>query len=427
MEYSKTFACWLSIVCALRCGGALDDVHSGQVLVHDVGPVFVDAEPEPSARPVFGQTPASESQADRLRTLAYGFLANRQALSDFVWEFEKAKCVAESIEDARALRFQERYVMEGIWVVRGESVRYELLCPAIEMEQPKPGAVIQPGRWVTVECASRRYLFDGHIRLSDAPGLLSANLFIGKGPPRLVATPFSSGSMGANEERGPGVGILKGLSGEWFVRYLGREERNGRLLEVVDVGRDPASPDQLMERWFMDPAQGYLPLEGWYFGGEETPRAKSFITGIRQTDHGVYYPHVSMAVLHLYWAPSYQVDVYRTNSLSIGTPADADFRLELAARTNVIDMRDMRRSVSSPEPRSIGLQDLETLVDECSIRQPQSPQPPEQAKPSRGARVVLMVGTALLAALIVTLAATTSRRRRRKVASSLEAAKEPSS
>ena len=38
-----------------------------------------------------------------------------------------------------------------------------------------------------------------------------------------------------------------------------------------------------MERWFMDPAQGYLPLEGWYFGGEETPRAKSFITEIRQT------------------------------------------------------------------------------------------------------------------------------------------------
>ncbi len=48
MGHSKTFACWLSIACALGCSGALNDVHNGQVLVHDVGPVFVDAEPASS-------------------------------------------------------------------------------------------------------------------------------------------------------------------------------------------------------------------------------------------------------------------------------------------------------------------------------------------------------------------------------------------
>jgi len=99
----------------------------------------------------------SRATQDRLcHDIAVEFLANRQRLGDFVWEFTRSVGRVDSLEDARRLHFRESYSMKGVWAIRGGTVKFELLCPSEDMERPRPDEKLEPGVWASVGCGSER-------------------------------------------------------------------------------------------------------------------------------------------------------------------------------------------------------------------------------------------------------------------------------
>ena len=66
---------------------------------------------------VFAELRGSSQDRETLEALAFGFFANRQMFSEFVCEFTVTDGEVDSVADARALRVNEKFIKEGIWVV----------------------------------------------------------------------------------------------------------------------------------------------------------------------------------------------------------------------------------------------------------------------------------------------------------------------
>lgn len=318
--------------------------------------------------PVHAQLSGDETDREVLESLAFGFLANRQQFSDFACEFTITQGKVASVEDARALRIDEQYTLEGIWAVSGDTVRYELLCPSMDLEIPRRIESANSGQWLSSECGSSRVLFNGQIRLVDDPVMRTANIEPVQGETgRVTKTPFTLGGMGADEEFSPGNGILRALSGEWIVQYQGKKEDSGVSVDVIELGGTPLEPEMVVYRWLLDSERGFLPIEMHYLEGTNEPSAMTIATEVREAENGGFYIHSGLTISHLDRPPPYRIEVYRIRSLRIGKPSDEELSLRLATGTNVVDVRDMRRSVMRQEARLIQVNDLESLLNECAV------------------------------------------------------------
>jgi len=327
---------------------------------------------------VAAEQDSRETQERLCHDIAVEFLANRQRLGDFVWEFTRTVGLVDSLEDAKLLKFRESYSMEGVWAIRNGTVKFELLCPSENMERPRPDEKPEPGAWISVGCGSDRILHDGIHLLSVSTGLRGAN--IGPDTERLpVHTPFSIGIMGAGEEFSPGNLILAALAGEGSVVHLGQVSRQGRTVDVVEVLRrfDDKEMGAFADarRMFLDRSQGSLPLELELLGSDDidgktlnindlTPFGASFITEMDQTANDCWYPMAGFNIAVDGDAP-YTINVYRTRSLRLGTPTDDEMSLSIPAGYQISDRRNGRTAFRLKKERNVAVTQLADLLEEC--------------------------------------------------------------
>jgi len=327
---------------------------------------------------VAAEQDSREVQERLCHDIAIDFLANRQRLGDFVWEFTRSVGLVDSLEDARQLKFRESYSMEGVWAIRNGTVKFELLCPSENMERPRPDEKPEPGAWISVGCGSDRILHDGIHLLSVSTGLRGAN--IGPDTERLpVHTPFSIGIMGAGEEFSPGNLILAALAGEGSVVHLGQVSRQGRTVDVVELLQrfDDKEMGSFVDarRMFLDRSQGSLPLEielsgSDYVDGKSvsmkdlSPYFAAFMTEIGQTTNGCWYPMVGFNIAVDGDAP-YTINVYRTRSLRLGAPTDVEMSLSIPAGYQISDRRNGRTAFRLRKDRNVAVTQLTDLLEEC--------------------------------------------------------------
>lgn len=317
----------------------------------------------PLGRNAAAQQLSDEEEVAICHEIAVEFLANRQRLGDFVWEFTAMHGMADSIEAAGRLEITEEHTKQGAWAVRGEEVRFELLCPSIESERVKPTEKLEPGSWVGVECGSDRLLHDGQFRLSASAALGVANI-APEIQRRIVNTPFSLGGMGSEEEFSPGNEIMAAISGEGTVSYLGQVSRHGRTLDLVVVTRQITENTTTKRRFYIDRRRGSLPIETELINASTNESTGvTVIKDVQQSENGCYYPAVGYQLS--FSGPPHRTWVYRTLALQQKTPNNEELALLIPEGTMVIDIRNMRRSFRLADSRSVKASEIEGLLAEC--------------------------------------------------------------
>jgi len=311
-----------------------------------------------------GQLPAElppERQADFLKVAGQAYLHNREGFARFTCRFETTFGKARSWEDALARRLENPCTFDGLWVVDGDKVRFELLC------DPEKIPVIAVGHYLDSPFLSNMFLGDSSIQLTVSPDQGIANINPPELPAGLKMTPFDMGWMGENEQSSPGRYILRSLEDKKETAlYEGAEKHEGVEAAVVKVGGGKGG------RWckyYMDPKRGFLPVETVVTENDKMSY-RYLITDIKSCPGGLWYPAQSLVVIYPFKGePKFIVKIWEVKEMRLDElPPANPFCINVPKGTTICDA-----SVSTPaqykleKDETICLSGLKDVLDKARL------------------------------------------------------------
>ncbi len=299
----------------------------------------------------------------RLREIADGYLANRNAFRFLTCRFRVRDGIAHGIEDAvRRGPTSEVVTADGVWVVDGERERYErrVLSGVKPIGKGASGMGVAVPPVLYIKGGELAISLDGVLR----GGGLYSSRYRGPGP---SMTPWDMlGALDAEGKVNPGdvVDMYLGQTGA-KLEFHGAVQVRDKAVEqfVVDFGGGT---------WIflVDPAEGYLPTEIQALSTSGTVDRKCFTTDVRACTQGRWFPVRSVAVwvdgqpetgyLHVRELEVLELEVDRQ-------PKEADFVASLASPMVVHDCVDPSSQITLPQGRSIGPADLAELLKACDL------------------------------------------------------------
>jgi hypothetical protein len=317
-------------------------------------------------------TPASADEPPiPIPVIAEGYLANRASFPFLKCRFSKFTGQAPSLADALNGKLQQRKkVADYLWIVNEPKTRFEIEFPH---SQPPPKDKAQTPkskpqtaengqmRFIPIHVQGYKLLYDGQYTLNYSVSLRS--LIVINGRQRMLAetNPFSLGKMGAEEIFNPGRLLSYALKGKGSYRYYGIQKSNGRdTLCIGTIGLDGGE----QFRWFLDPEQGFLPIECWDLD-EKSGRVlqRCFFTEVRKCSGNRWFPVRGVAV----GSPNKQgiyenVFEYVVTELDVDHPPTEDeFTIEVPQGTQMGVPEEDLFGGTLGKTRRLGLADIPCL------------------------------------------------------------------
>lgn len=330
----------------------------------------------PAVAIVFGgEAELAGTDRDAIGVMAEGYLSNREAFQSIRCRFGLIRAKAASVEEALEGKFTEPIHYQGLWLVDGQRVRYELMCdPEVfnsAMERAETGrkgtVPTESGSpsMVAVPCTSEFHLSDGSFSLGYSPLIRGANLRTREmpNPAAIRKTPFSMDIMGPNETTNPGSVLRACLDGRLVGRFDGTEEVMGVELLGAIAGR---TPETLRHKFFLDPKRGFLPIHVFDTYVESGKRIyEAYITDVRECSGGRWFPERSVVVWDVDSSPPFPIQEITIVELHVDTPpSGGEFYLDLPEGTRVsVPGRSEMTTLKSDE--RVGLRDLAELNARC--------------------------------------------------------------
>jgi len=350
-----------------------------------------------------GSAPVSEAEALRLKTIAEGFMTNRQSFPFLTCRFEVSQGAAGSLKEALDSGPSKDVVKaECIWIRDGSKERYELNRP-VDREKLM-GSV--KGEGVPLTLGPHKRVGEGSLVLATNGVLLSGAAYSPDlPPPDLIDTPLDMfGEMGSDGSLHPGRLIPRFLESPevgtvWPAEAVSLEGQD--LLKVVFE----ASKTRIT--FFLAPRQGYLPVQMWVGDRDGSVHRKGFITKVRACSSGRWFPERIVLIdgdAKDPTKPCYAREIKVTELDVDRRPADAQFAIEVPAGTQLWDGIDSYSLITLPQTTRFHYSELSGLLAEmrrqAPIRRAREGQIGEPTGPARSRRLVVIGGAALLAVVL---------------------------
>ena len=319
---------------------------------------------------------ARADEADDTRSLDVireGYSSNRDAFQSFTCRFKVIEGKADTIEQALKGTVTNTNPQTGVWIVDGPNVRYELSCDApIIREKPpeiKPG---QKGVFAGVSCSPEAILKSGDVKMSYSGLLGGINIMpTSSYGAEIYLTPFSMGVMGVDENRSPARTISDCSTGKRLCRFEGIKDLDNTQVHVFSdrlaPSEDPAlKGNKSFHRWFLDPDRGFLPVQSHSYVDPETIYQKLWITDVRRTDQGDYFPARSVQVRYPDKPAPYHVRIIELVELELTKrPPESSFFIDVPGGVGVLNPVDGRASFRMAVAQRIRLHDLPGMIERC--------------------------------------------------------------
>lgn len=282
------------------------------------------------AADVEAKQPSPAQQTDLLKVAAHAYLHNRAGFQRFTCRFQMTVGKARSLEDARAARLHRSCTADGLWVVDGDRVRFELLA------DPSKVPLVQEGdNTFSKMFASQQFLGDSSIQLTVRRDFRIANINPPELPEGVDMTPFDMSWMGKNEQWSPGRHILRTLEEKkWPCHYDGTQVRDGQEVVVIRV----ASPGGRWHTYYLDPKRGFWPVEA-----EVTDNGslsyRYLIPEVKSCPGELWYPARSLWIAYPFQGDSeFSVRVWDVQEMRLNElPAENPFCMDVPKGTTICD------------------------------------------------------------------------------------------
>jgi hypothetical protein len=322
------------------------------------------------ATPYTNQLSASEpNDSNSVVSVADGYQHNRDRFRAFSCRFEVIAGQANSVADAEKGELQDTVTAQGLWLVHGDRIRFDLICdPAVVkaiFNRHNASSTSSSGRGVVaMPLPSEQYLADAKMQLLYAPSIGIANVFSLANPARgIEMTPWDVGIMGQNEKRNPGQRIREAVSAGRFWTFEETTDVAGKKLVRVRIG---ASAKELEAEYVFDRDRGFLAVEARiYTDNGKTVATQVVITDCKQYPGGCWFPMKAVSISWPDRKTSHTVALWRVKKLEPMPPRDQDFVIELALGTVFNDRNILGPPVVLQKAEKFGLADLPKLSERC--------------------------------------------------------------
>lgn len=374
----------------------------------------------------------ASQETDRLKVIAESALSNRNAFPFITCRFRLR--YGKSDNEDQALMggpLRVKLTGNGIWIVRHDQVRYELIVDsAIERHHVElalgsfltsnTSKKMNKSKKGTIEVSlgmrfiSRKILWDGSKGMSYTPMLFGGGFLPPDQPsPGIVMTPFDLvGMMGRDECFHPGNLIEEskkrtGVS----CRFAGLELVRGRNLLGVTYD-DTSGRYNVHSEYCFDPKRGFLPVQVTKQSeNHKQVRTKVVVTDVRECSGGRWFPVRSVKVLSPGPVQRDQdLDVFELTAreLDVDTPpSDAMLVIDIPKGARLHNGIDPQSQSTLRQQQRISVADLSGVKQDMNSRARQRQIQHQQTQPLRKpelGRNWLSFGvcTALLVIVVIT-------------------------
>ena len=326
-----------------------------------------------------------EDQRESLKAIGEGYLGNREAFTYFRCEFTFTEGMAATVEDGLAGKLTDAVVSRGVWVVDGDTFRYELSCPdeilqkafdgpKLALESPENRSSKFYG--VKLPCDPHGFVTNGKIQLRHGPTIHSANIRSADIPlPGITITPFSVGVMGENDELNPGALLTQGGDGSYAFAWLPASSESDGEAELLTVafGWGPDEHGPMRRSMQLDPQKGFLPVHCETFFKPEDDLVAQYgarvsilsYPRIRSVSNGRWFPERSIMLEYPDRDQPHRTQIVEVKLLEADQrPAASEFEISIPRGTAVADPSDLRSGFKLQSTRRVGPDDLDDLLAE---------------------------------------------------------------
>lgn len=298
-----------------------------------------------------------------LKALREGYLENRESFRSFSCRFRLSTGATPSVEAAIAGRIDDPVVQDGLWIVKGQKVRYELTCRERRREElPDLKSLPKGQALVSSQCNSQKSIGNGILGLHYSRGLEAANLISLKSRGlQINDTPISMGAMGRDEDISP-ARAPKGIARPPSAQYLGTEVVDGRPLHVIlytEEGQDWS------QKWYLDTDRGCVPIEMRFYSSRDQLSSRCIATEIRKCGNGAYMPARSVSIGYPEGKPPHRVVAIELVELDLRPPDDRLFAISLPAGVAIVNADDLREVIRLKADETLHVDHLDAWQEKC--------------------------------------------------------------
>lgn len=303
------------------------------------------------------------SERDHARAVADGYLANREAFTDFSCDFELTAGWADNPMSARDGRLHDAMSGRGVWRVARNKVRLELICDRSAWDRAYNEARSKsPTNFsVAIPLLSQVYLSDGERQLTYNSFANIGDLFPPQDPsPGADFSPWDMIIFGPGETKSPARRIQDALGRDQYC-HLESVSAPGGMLTRISLGK---SATDLSCRMDLDPERGYLPVQFEQFlDGGKTVAAQILTTDMRQAGNGHWFPF--RTVMTALPAPNQPIPVkiWQVARLELGAPAEDEFQSQLSKGARLCNNVDPASGFWAGQTERVGPGDLPALLE----------------------------------------------------------------
>jgi hypothetical protein len=314
------------------------------------------------------QTAPGDAAKKALGAIA-GYRTNRESFTAFSCRFKWAYGTARSIEAARRGELDDKLEHDGLWLVDGQRVRYDLVCTSVNLgdgfNRAANNARGAKGAVVQTRGVEHFYLKNDRIRARQSKIIKTINLFPVEMPDDGIdVTPFSLGVMGGNEILNPAALLQDVVDGRVSGQFTDAIEEHGRPLAAI-----AAEGKGERARWDyrLDPGRGYLPMHFWK-SDPNTGKTyyEAFVLEAKDCGSSRWFPTRAIVVMGDRDAPwPKRVREMHVTELKLEPPDSKDFFLDLSSGTRVVDSR-LKNVFTMPDDTRVYESQLESLVERAA-------------------------------------------------------------
>lgn len=278
---------------------------------------------------------------DAIGFAAEGYLDNREAFPFLRCRYTVVNGMASSIDDAVEGKLAKRVVREGVWVVDGDRMKYELVCdPAVVKEGLREArkAVMETqqdgtssANYASVPCLDKKVLKYGEFILTTG-SLGFATIQSGAEATTsggVRETPWGINIMGPDEILNPGAQLRACLRNKpENAEYLGTENVDGVGTIGVSL-RFKGNPNDMRMEYRFATSRGLLPIRiDDIDAATGKVRRSARIVEAKECSNDRWFPTKCVLIYDLDEKPPYRVERYEVTELEVDSPpSDEDFSL----------------------------------------------------------------------------------------------------
>ncbi len=350
----------------------------------------------------YGAVPNADGAPTRLKVIAEGALSNRETFLFLTSRFRLLHGTTDTEEQAIASGPAAIVVdAEGIWVVRQNQVRYELLVDESYIQRARRAALLAQRKDPLRSRQNGPILIQTNIKFAsekllwaDGRGIAFSPTIQGGGfsppdkvNPQITITPFDMiGSMGKDEKMHPSRLIRDSFTNSEVVcRVDGIEEVDGRKLVVVSHAY-VNSKDQPHRRFWLDPARGFLPVQMTStYDDPEQRFVKTVVTEVRECTGGRWFPMRTVKMCFPTPAQIEQkIEVFelRVTELDVDKPpTDEMLAIDLPKGSHLHNGIEANSQITFQADQRVSVTDFDELSERMGIQNQKRLQEAQQMEP----------------------------------------------